>query len=281
MHYEVYIDLVFLTNLLMDYILLRAVGKIFRCSRSRKRTLLGAGIGAVFSCCILCIRSELFLPALILLHGGCAVGMLVVGCGLKTGSLLIKAVLALYFAAFLCGGVWEMADMGNLSLRVFVILGTGTWLILTAWSYLADSLRIQMRNIYPVTLSYRGKNYTYHGFYDSGNFLTDPVNRKPVSVGKQEILYEMLPQETAEQLKHLRENPEELYDREIHGLQPRLIPFQSLGKGQGMILAVTLEKLCIQTPAEVVQIENPVIAFDFQTSAFGKEYEILLNSRLL
>lgn len=36
MHYEVYIDLVFLTNLLMDYILLRAVGKIFRCSRSRK-----------------------------------------------------------------------------------------------------------------------------------------------------------------------------------------------------------------------------------------------------
>ena len=33
--------------------------------------------------------------------------------------------------------------------------------------------------------------------------------------------------------------------------------------------------------AEVVQIENPVIAFDFQTSAFGKEYEILLNSRLL
>ena len=158
MHYEVYIDLVFLTNLLMDYILLRAVGKIFRCSRSRKRTLLGAGIGAVFSCCILCIRSELFLPALILLHGGCAVGMLVVGCGLKTGSLLIKAVLTLYFAAFLCGGVWEMADMGNLSLRVFVILGTGTWLILTAWSYLADSLRIQMRNIYPVTLSYRGKN---------------------------------------------------------------------------------------------------------------------------
>lgn len=95
MHYEVYIDLVFLTNLLMDYILLRAVGKIFRCSRSRKRTLLGAGIGAVFSCCILCIRSELFLPALILLHGGCAVGMLVVGCGLKTGSLLIKAVLTL------------------------------------------------------------------------------------------------------------------------------------------------------------------------------------------
>lgn len=281
MHYEIYMDVVFLTNLLMDYILLRVTGMIFRCRKSRMRTLLGAVLGAAFSCLSLFIRSEIFLPAFILLHGGCAVGMLVVGCGLKKGSLLLKAVLTLYLAAFLCGGIWEAADGRNLSLQTFVLLGTGTWLLLTAWFYLAQSLKTQMRNIYPVTLSHRGKNYTYYGFYDSGNLLVDPVNRKPVSVGKQEILYEMLPQETAEQLKHLRENPGELYDREIRGLQPRLIPFQSIGKGQGMILAVTLEKLCIQTPAEVVQIENPVIAFDFQTSAFGKEYEILLNSRLL
>lgn len=281
MHYEVYIDVVFLTNLLMDYILLRIVGKIFKCCKSRKRTLFGAGFGAVFSCCILLIRSELFLPAFILLHGGCAVSMLVIGCGLKKGSLLLKAVLTLYLAAFLCGGMWEATDRRSLSLRVFVIMAAGTWLFFTAYSYLADSFRIRMRNIYPVTLSYRGKNYTYYGFYDSGNLLMDPVNRKPVSVGKQEILYEMLPQETVQQLKHLRENPEELYEREIHRLQPRLIPFQSIGREQGMILTVTLEKLCIQTPAEVVQIENPVVAFDFQTSAFGKEYEILLNSRLL
>ena len=48
-----------------------------------------------------------------------------------------------------------------------------------------------------------------------------------------------------------------------------------------MMLAVTFERLCIQTPAEVVCIDNPVFAFSFETSAFGKEYEVLLNSRLL
>lgn len=48
-----------------------------------------------------------------------------------------------------------------------------------------------------------------------------------------------------------------------------------------MLLAVTLEKLCVQTAAEVVQIESPVFAFPFEPSAFGKEYEVLLNSRLL
>ena len=37
-----------------------------------------------------------------------------------------------------------------------------------------------------------------------------------------------------------------------------------------MMLAVTFERLCIQTPAEVVCIDNPVFAFSFETSAFGK-----------
>lgn len=40
------------------------------------------------------------------------------------------------------------------------------------------------------------------------------------------------------------------------------------------MLAVTFERLCIQTPAEVVCIDNPVFAFSFETSAFGKEYEV-------
>ena len=45
-----------------------------------------------------------FLPALVLLHGGCAAGMLVIGCNLKRGSLLLKAILTLYFAAFCVEG---------------------------------------------------------------------------------------------------------------------------------------------------------------------------------
>ena len=52
MHYEIYIDVVFFTNLLIDYILIRFTGILFRCGRSRKRALLGAAAGAVFSCWI-------------------------------------------------------------------------------------------------------------------------------------------------------------------------------------------------------------------------------------
>ena len=49
MYYDVYIDIVFLTNLLMDYVLLRIVGKLFLRKRNRGRILLAAAVGALFS----------------------------------------------------------------------------------------------------------------------------------------------------------------------------------------------------------------------------------------
>ena len=49
MHYEIYIDVVFFTNLLIDYILIRFTGILFRCGRSRKRALLGAAAGAAIA----------------------------------------------------------------------------------------------------------------------------------------------------------------------------------------------------------------------------------------
>ena len=84
-----------------------------------------------------------------------------------------------------------------------------------------------------------------------------------------------------ETLKHLKENPGESGKPGTAGLHPHFTFFHSIGKEQGMMLAVTFERLCIQTQAEVVCIDNPVFAFSFETSAFGKEYEVLLNSRLL
>ena len=195
MHYEIYIDVVFFTNLLIDYILIRFTGILFRCGRSRKRALLGAAAGAVFSCWIIYLqfflKSGIFLPALVLLHGGCAAGMLVIGCDLKRGSLLLKAILTLYFAAFLCGGFWEVIVSDELTVKMFLILAAATWSGITALSYLMDSLRIRTKNIYPITIYYKGCGYPFHGFYDSGNLLMDSVNGKPVSVGTEKVLSEI------------------------------------------------------------------------------------------
>ena len=279
MYYEVYIDVVFATNLLMDYILLRLVGTIFRCRKNRKRTLLAAVLGALFSCLLLYFPADVHLPAVILLHGGCAFGMVMLGCGLKKGGLLIKAMVTLYLAAFLCGGFLEAVTAGSeITVKLFFVFAACVYLGLMALGYLTDSLRVRMRNMYPVTLSYQGKKQPFCGFYDSGNLLMDGTS--PVSIISQEVLGKILPRDTAEKLKNLREKPGEFENTEIAGLHPHFLTYKTIG-GNGVTLAVTLEKLCIQTPEEMVEIDRPVLALLSEPSALGKEYEVLLNFRLL
>ena len=104
MYQEIYIDVVFAANLLMDYLLLRLVGKFLRCRVSRRRCFAAAVFGALGSCLILCIPSENTPVLTVALHGFCALMMLRIGLKIQKGALLLKAFLMLYLTALLCGG---------------------------------------------------------------------------------------------------------------------------------------------------------------------------------
>jgi stage II sporulation protein GA (sporulation sigma-E factor processing peptidase) len=282
MHPEVYIDVVFVTNLLMDYMLLRLVGLLAGCRGSRMRCLFAAAAGALFSCMLLWLPADCGSWLRILLHGSCAAGMVWFGCAIKKGSQLFGTILTMYIAAFLCGGFWEVLLAGRrLTVAVFFVSALVTWLGLTAAISLSDSIRARRKHIYPITLSYQGKVQSAYGFYDTGNLLSDPVSGEPVSIAGAQVLKTMLPEELLDKLEHLKENPGELKSTELAGLKPHYLPFKTVGQKEGLMLAITLEDLCIHTPREVVHIEKPVFALSFEPSTLGKEYKVLLNSRLL
>ena len=69
MYGEIYIDVVFVTNLLMDYIVLRITGRLLRLRTNRWRYLAGGAAGAFFSCLILYLPFEKNLLMGIFLHG--------------------------------------------------------------------------------------------------------------------------------------------------------------------------------------------------------------------
>lgn len=282
MSYEVYIDVVFVTNLLMDYFLLRIAGWILSCKKNRGRLLLAAAAGAIYSCVLLYIPAEDFLPAAILCHGACAYFMIRIGFGLKKGGLLVKAMVTLYLTAFLLGGFWEVLSSGwKMTVRTFFLFAFCAYFGLSALIYITASLKIRMKHIYPITISYRGKVQSTYGFYDTGNLLMEPVSGKPVSVVCPEFLESILPEEIRESLKHIKENQGEKESTQLEEIHPRFVPYRAVGKESGMLLAVTLEDLCIHTPKEVVHVANPVFAMSEEASALEKECKVLLNSKLL
>ena len=282
MYQEIYIDVVFAANLLMDYLLLRLVGRFLRCRVSRRRCLAAAAFGALGSCLILWIPSENTPVLTVVFHGFFALGMLRIGLKIQKGALLLKAFLMLYLTAFLCGGFWEaVSGERTLTIKVFLLCVFVVYTGSSAFLFAADSIRAGRRNIYPVTLGYHGKVQSAYGFYDTGNLLEDPISGKPVSIIEADLLEKILPKEYAGALKNLNGDPKELGNAEIAGLKPHYLSVKTVGKSPETFLAVMLDDLCIHTPGDVIHIAGPVFALTFGSSALGREYKLLLNSRLL
>lgn len=278
MYEEIYIDLVFVTNLLLDYFLLRLVGMLFMCRTSRLRCFMAAILGALFSSLVLVgIEWMAFM-----LHGACAMWMIRIGCGLKKYGLLVKGMITMYLAAFLWGGFWEvLLEERSITLKTFFLSALGTYLGFSAIIYVSDSLRTKRKHIYPITLAFQGKIHKAYGYYDTGNLLTDPFSGEAVSVIDQKMLKQILSKDVTEQLKNVFEEQGELESTEFACLHPRFIPFRTIGKTSGIMLVITLDELCIHTPGEVIHISKPVLGLTQEPFALGKECEVLLNSRFI
>ena len=112
MYQNVYIDAVFAANFLMDYILLRLTGFFIREGRNRRRCLMAAAGGALFSSISLCIPAEQIPRMWGIVEIFCAAGMLILAYRIRSWKRLAMAVLIFYVLAFLSGGIWTEV-MGN------------------------------------------------------------------------------------------------------------------------------------------------------------------------
>ena len=281
MYREVYIDVVFAANLLMDYILLRLTGIVLKYQGSRRRCLAAAIAGALFSCLCLYVRAEMAVLT-VMLQISCAAVMMRIAYRIHDGKHLAGAVLFFFGMTFLTGGFWK-AVSGNTRVTMLLFLGcaAGTYGGLSILVFLMERIKASRANVYPVTLTYHGSELRTCGLYDTGNLLNDPVNHAPVSVADPEMLACLLSNDLIRRLEHLKENPEEIESTEIADLKPHYLSFQTVGREMQLILAVTLEDLCIQTPGEWIHVSAPVLALSSEPFALGKEYKVILNSRLL
>lgn len=164
---------------------------------------------------------------------------------------------------------------------IFVLCAFGTYLGISIVIHLLDVTEHVRSGSYPVVLKYCGREQQTQGFVDTGNLLADPVSGTPVSIVSWELMEMLLPEDLTERLACMQEKPEKIKSTEIAGLKPHYLFCRTVGRGERLLLAVTLEELCIQIQGNTVHIKEPVVALSPEPFALGKEYEVLLNSRLL
>ncbi len=181
MYYELYIDVLFLENFMMDSLLLLAVNRVLKYNRSYGRIFFGGAIGSVLTCLAIAAPFPAVIK-LILFHFVINSLMIITGIQISTVPQFIKAFLLLYLAAFALGGVMYAFRpyMRHMSLLYAAGVGFG-FLISKLSGALCQSVRQEMV-ICEVTIYTEKGEHTVKALWDTGNKLTDPLTGKAVSI---------------------------------------------------------------------------------------------------
>lgn len=247
----VYIDLLFLLNLVANYLLLLVAGRM--CGRVLRRWLLalGAALGAGYAC-------VLFFPGLGWLGAPpcrvCAgVLMSLTAYGGQKG--LPRVTLCFFGASAALGGlVWAAELLGGHSLSLergvlysYVDLRLLLLLLVLCYgvlSFLTDrAFRHRSAELVPVTIRLGGAAVTLTALRDTGNTLTDPVDNSPVLVAEGERCKVLLPLDIS--LDRPAEALSRLGEAGIKGW--RLLPYRAVGVDCGLLLAVKVDSVSIGT----------------------------------
>lgn len=238
----VYIDLLFLLNLIANYLLLLAAGRLAGAALRRWRIGLGAALGALYAALI-------FLPGLgwlalwpCKLASGAAMALVAYG-----GERRLLRVTVLFFgaSAALAGAVLGLELLGSRSLTLahgvfYSKLDLRLLLLVFVASYFMLSLFFRRtgrqvgRELARLEVELESGSRTLTALVDTGHSLTDPGDNRPVVVVDAWALAGLLPDwaDPAEPIASVERC------HAAGGRQARLIPYRAVGVECGMLLAL-------------------------------------------
>lgn len=201
----VYIDVLVILNLYINYFLIRSSALVMRRSVSAKRCLLASAVGAAGSLVILLPE----LPFIVIALEKIVIGALITFAAFGRQKPVDFAVCALFFllVSFVYAGLmtalWTFcAPYGmvfgngvayfNIPLTAIIAFTAAAYFAVRLVRYFADR-RLRCGKICNVKISANGMEIQLRGLCDTGNGLCDIFSGKPVIVCKYEKIAEITP----------------------------------------------------------------------------------------
>lgn len=246
----VYADGVMLMNFLVDFLLIMGTNRLTGYPLKAARASAGAAVGSLYS-------GACLLPGFRFLGGTLwrivsLAAMSGIAFGWNLGS--VRRALFLVFLSMALGGM--AIGLGNgsavaLALAViimilFCVMGGG---------------KIRHRRFVTLELRHRDIRRKLTALVDTGNLLSDPLTGQSVTVVGTNIAWEMV----GLSREQLLDPVGTLAKTNITGL--RLIPYRTVGKPAGMLLAISMDEVRING-----EIAGRIVAFSpemFEEEGFG------------
>lgn len=273
MYLEVYIDVIFIINYIMDLLLLFIVKTILKLNTKTKRLVLGALAGGLCACLLAVFPALNGLLQFVLSYIGIVFLMIRITFGKQGIGTTLKSCLLLYISTFFLGGMLHMFYYGlkdgevlrigenflskpNTGYLLLSIVAGGCSVYL--FICVLNHLRSKDLELYHTELYLKDKVVKIKGLLDTGNCLYDPIYRKPVLVTEHKVLQPLLGAEG------------------MNNVKITMVPFHSVGSN-GVMPAVFLDKVVVYEGNEQIKNENVLVAISKNRISKNDEYQIILH----
>lgn len=196
----IYIDLLFILNCWIDYLLLITTNIIIRKKISHKKVFLASLIGGISTFTIF-ISNNIILSILKIII---CIFMEMIVNGVESIKSIIENSLYFYLVGIILAGTLYILKLDNLNIfNYYLLLFIITPIILYISKNKIIKIDLFYKDRYDVLLIYKNKKYYFNAYLDTGNKLYDPYKRRPISLiyskkikyNYKEVLY--VPIETA------------------------------------------------------------------------------------
>ena len=263
MRYIVYIDRLFLLQLVQSCVLLLLTRAFLRSTVTLKRIVFASAAGTLLFCVIF------LLPGIsrnikVLLFALCSLATLWLAFRIRTLQVFCRAVILYHAAAFLLAGALyallhaagRRPAMTTMQASLCAVgVGTAALYILRWEKKSAQAV------IVTAILEDGDVKITLEALIDSGNSLYDPISQRPVCVVEKAALEGKIPLDIPEKF--------------------RLIPYHSLGKKHGIMQAVEIEKLKVKKEGQELVIEKALLGLYENKVTQSGAYQMILHAALL
>lgn len=259
----VYIDVLFGVNLIINYLILFAVGKLTGAVIYRLRILFSAAVGAVY-CCAAYFGDMRLMWAFAAKIG---VGAVMVITAYGINKKFLRMFLSFCGVSFAFGGCvfafYLITDGGagvvNVKNGIYYLKVSFSTLIISAVScYMLINLiftrcaaKGKGRGICDIHIVHMENEIRFQAIVDSGNHLKDPLTNRRVVIVEYETIREVMSKEVRDILD--KSSPQEFplcIDRLPTGYKFRLLPYKTVGCQLNMLLAFKPDKVMIDGKSE-------------------------------
>ncbi len=252
----IYVDVLFLLNMIVDYIVLSSSALISGRETVKRRMLLGAAVGALYSVIIFFPQLQL-LNIIIFKIIASAVIILISFKYINIYSYFKIFVTYYVINAVYGGGMYAFYHFTSLGSRMnssngvyyidlplwaVILMAFIFYYIIKIFSKISGG-RAAKRQIRRLNIYFSGTHVTVNALFDTGNTLYDPISLMPVMLIEADVLRGKLSESL---LRQVRENSTDELPL-LHELHPelklRVVPFKDITGSKSFVYAFKPEKI--------------------------------------